>query len=131
MEEALIARLRATGPIAALAGARIDWDDRPGELPALTLTMVSPGRSYTLAGADGLDQPRVQIDCWASTKDGRVALARAVLAEMERADDAHGWNFEPAFLEGRLTAREDDEAGGVAVFRETLDFTFYHQGDTA
>lgn len=127
MEEALLARLLAASPIAAIVGDRVDWDDRSDPMPSLTLTKVSPGREWTHDGPDGLDDPRVQFDCWASTKAARTALARAVLAEMEQPRVAAGWRFHEGSVELERWTREDDLPGEIPVFRAQLDFTFFHQ----
>lgn len=126
METALENRLAAAGPIAAL-GAGVSWDDRPPQVPWVTLTKVAPGREYTHSGPDNLDNPRVQFDCWAGTKTERAALAKAVRDEMETAGTFDQTRFDAAFLEAEFSTRDEDLPGQQAVFRTTLDFTFYHE----
>ena len=134
MEEALLTRLREAARLASISGDRVDWFDRPradddapaATLPAITLFKISPGRDWTMDGPDGLDEPRVQFDCWAERKDVAVALARALLAEMEQPRTVDGWRFHEASLElERWTI--DEDAGGAALFRVQMDFTFFHE----
>lgn len=128
MEEALVARLRAATAVAAIAGTRVSWFERPrrGGLPCVVLTMVSPGREWTHEGPDGLDRPRVQFDCWAESDTASLALARAVLAEMEQPGTVADWVFHEAALETQRTDI-DDLDGGKKLFRVSLDLSFFHQ----
>lgn len=127
MEEALVARLVAA--LGATVGSRVSWFERQRSdaLPALTLNPVSPGRDYDHAGADGLDFPRVQIDCWADRADTVQALRRAVRAEMETAADVSGVRFHPAFVENDTWIGADEQDSGLPLFRVILDFQFYHE----
>lgn len=82
---ALIARFAAVPAIAAIIGTNVSWIERPrsGALPAITLTLIWPGREYTHEGADELDMPLVQFDYWGEDADALRALADLVNAEME------------------------------------------------
>lgn len=129
MEEDLIARLTASAGIAALCGARVAWFGRPrGDgYPCLILSTIDPGREYTHGGADGLDGPRVQFDCYAATDIGAIALKRAVLAEMEASATVGDTVFHNGFLESEATFDEGEQDGGGSLFRVSQDFTFYHE----
>lgn len=124
MEEALIARLLAAPPLAALVGNRINWGLRvQGEpLPALTLTNISPGRSYTYKGAAGLAGPRVQFDAYAADFLTAKALARALITVLEQPATVAGISFAPAFLEAERGPDAEDLGGGARVERVRLDF---------
>lgn len=128
MEEALVARLRAAAPVAAIIGTRVSWFERPrrGGLPCLVLTMASPGREWTHDGPDGLDRPRIQFDCWAESDTAAMALARVVLAEMESARTVADWVFHEAAIETHRTDMDDLE-GGLKLFRVSMDLMFFHQ----
>lgn len=127
MEEDLVTRYTAAAPIAAIVAAgAIGWLDRPrGLFPALVLTKVSPGREWTFDGPDGLDQPRIQHDCWALTKAQAVALARAVLAEAEQQRTVGATTFEPADLELERWPEPEGLEGVGPVFRVQLDLMFF------
>jgi hypothetical protein len=128
MEEALVARLRATGDVASIAGTRISWFERPRRagFPCVVLTQISPGREWTHGGPDGLDRPRIRFDCWAETDTAAVALGRAVQAEMEQPRTVAGWVFHEGQIETRRSDVDDME-GGRKAFRILLEFTFFHQ----
>ena len=129
MEEALVARLSAATAVAGIAWDRISWFERPrrGGLPCVVLTMISPGREWTHGGPDGLDRPSVQFDCWAESDTAALALARAVQAEMEQPRTVSDWVFHEGALEGQQIDTPDDLAGGLKLFRVSLDFSFFHQ----
>ena len=78
--EGLQKRIRANSGVAAIAGARVTWMERPqkGALPAVTLQVISDPRPAHLKGNDGSLATRVQADCWAATYDAALMLARAV-----------------------------------------------------
>jgi hypothetical protein len=82
MEEALRAILAADATLSGLVGTRIYWDTIPQGKPSPNIAMwlVSSVPDYHMAGASGLVESRVQVDCrgdsWASAK----AVARAVEA---------------------------------------------------
>lgn len=129
MEIDLVTRLTGDTAIAALVGEAVSWfgRSRGDGLPALVLTKVSAGREYDHAGADGLDGPRVQIDCLAVTATDTVALRDAVLACMEPAATVGDTKFHNAFLEGEIWIDESEQDGGEALFQLALDFIFYHE----
>lgn len=129
MEEDLVARLTGDAGVAALVGDAVSWFGRvrTDALPALILQKVSPGREYDHAGPDGLDGPRVQFDCMATTATDAVALSRAVIACMEPAATVGDTKFHTAFLEGEIWIDESEQDGGDALFRLALDFVFYHE----
>src|SRR4051812_46510481 len=99
MEEALVAYLLANAGVAALAGTRIYWGERPqgDALPAIVLFKVSPNRDVTLAGPSGLIGPRVQIDCLGGSYALAKTTARAVIAAADAIGGTAG--FQGAFLD--------------------------------
>lgn len=48
------------------------------ELPAIQMTYVSDVGEWHLRGANNLRRVRVQLDCWATTRDAVYALGRLV-----------------------------------------------------
>jgi hypothetical protein len=153
MEEALLARLRATTAVTALVGtnnsrAAIDWIERPEALPALTLQDITAGKIYAHGGAVGLANPVVQIDCWGRTYGEAKALARVVIAEMETTEKVFGPAvdqslildfinqtytvdagilFDESFLVASRAMEPDDLGGGLKVYRQSLDFSVWFQ----
>ncbi|WP_408585918.1 DUF3168 domain-containing protein [Novosphingobium sp.] len=135
MEADLVARLDADAGVGALVGrdasdvATISWGlpVQGAPWPALVLTKISPGREYTHSGHDGLDGPRVQIDVLAETDVAADALAKAVIACMEAPATVGGTKFHSAFLDAEAWVDEGELDGGKALFRISLEFTFYHE----
>jgi hypothetical protein len=129
MEADLLARLLAAPAVAALAGTRGAWNERPERdaLPSFTLTLVTPGRDYTHDGPDPLQGPAVQVDCWGDTPDDAKALADAITAAIEPPATAGATAFRHAFLTTGFDAPVEDLDGGVRVHRRVLQFTIWHQ----
>jgi hypothetical protein len=109
------------------AGSRWSWVDRPqgAGLPAGTLTMISPGRDYTHAGADGLYRARIRTDCWAARHIDATTLAGQVISAIEPAGAVGGTVFEQSFLAANRDMDPESLAGGVTVFRRSLDFMIW------
>jgi hypothetical protein len=124
MRAALRAKLLAHAPLAALVSV-VAWDERPQQqkLPALVLTLVSPGRDYDHEGHDGLDEMRVQIDVWGAEPMAVAAIAAAIPAAIEPEAVHAGWVIGPAFLEA--DAGDRDELGGKPVFRRRQDWMIF------
>jgi hypothetical protein len=77
--------LSAAAPVVALVGTRISPLIRAQDLivPAVTLQRISTNPSNTFAGNGGLDDTRLQVDCWDATYAGARALAIAVRAAFD------------------------------------------------
>jgi hypothetical protein len=80
-------------------------------LPRLTYSRVSTAPSNTLGGNGGLDQVRVQVDCWARSAPAAAALAAQVRSVLE------AQSFK-ALLQNQF----DDYEAETGVFRHSLDF---------
>lgn len=136
MEEDLVARLCAVAGIAARAGDRVSWFERPRPQPgqgwdsvldAITLTNVTAQRGWTHEGPTGFDQASIQFDCWSLDPDNVVALRRALRDEMERVPfvNVGGTRFHPGFLQMEELLPETVE--GVRIFRALDEYRFNHQ----
>ncbi|MES3154345.1 DUF3168 domain-containing protein [Sphingomonas faeni] len=123
MQEALRAKLLADAGVKALA-REIVWDERNqnGPLPAIVLTLVSPGREYNHDGWDGLDDSRVQADIWAKTPAEALALFRALVPAIEPETTTLGWVIGPAFLDDDAGGQSEDLGGGAKIFRRRSDW---------
>lgn len=111
------------------AGDRVSWGNRArGDgLPALVLLMVSPGEEWTHDGPDGLNEPRIRVDCYARLDADADALAAEVKAEMAAAATGGGVVFHPASLEAERDLGDEDEAPGKPVYRVQLEFMFFYE----
>lgn len=130
MEEALIARLLAFAGLSALVDDRVWPIERPEgtSLPALTLQVVSPQRTYTHDGASGFYGPRVQFDSWGETYAAAKLVARQVTAALEVTDvEIAGVRFDAAFLDAERDMGLDDIPGGDKAFRVSQDFFVWWQ----
>jgi hypothetical protein len=125
MEEALITRLLADGGVAALASTRVFPGSRPqgSALPAVELHRISGAPEYADDGEVGLEQARIQINCWGATYTAAKLLARAVTASLSAFEGTIGaTTFQLIELD---IERDLREAGGNAAdypFRTSLDF---------
>jgi hypothetical protein len=125
MEEAIIIRLLADGGVAAIVATRVFPGSRPqgSELPALVLNRISGGPLYADDGEVGLEQGRIQIDCWAATYTEAKLLARAVTASLSAFDGTVGTTvFEFIELENERDLREGGAGSSDYPFRTALDF---------
>lgn len=130
MEEALVERLRAAASVAALVGTTnsrpaINWIERGETLPCVTLQDVSSGRRYAQSGPIDLENPMIQMDCWAETYAAAKLLARAVRDEMETAKTVSGIEFDESFLVAERGMTPDDLGSGIKVFRVSLDISVW------
>jgi hypothetical protein len=125
MEEALIARLLGIAAVSGMVGTRVYPGSRPqgSALPAVVLNRISGGPLYADDGEVGLEQARIQIDCWAATYSAAKKLARAVTASLSAFEGTVG---ETTFQLIELDIEQDlREGGGDAAdypFRTSLDF---------
>jgi len=133
MEEDLVAKLLADDGLEALVGARIYWLDRPqtDALPSITLQVISPGRTYTYAGATGLNGPRVQADCWGASYLSAKQVSRALIAAVEMPGTRGDTVFSAAFLESAADLPPEDmpakQPGGPSkVYRVSMDFIIWN-----
>jgi hypothetical protein len=129
VEEALLAHLLASPDVSAQVGTRVYAGDRPqgSGLPAITIARISGGPEYADEGEIGLDNPRVQIDCWALTYTAAKRAARAVRAALSGLDaEVGGVRFHLATLE---TERDDRERGSNAAeyqYRVSQDWLIWN-----
>ncbi len=125
MEADLVARIAAMG---LAVGNRVSWVDRPkaDALPAITLTRISPGRSYTHDGAIAQKDARVQADVWARSHVEAAQIEAALIAALEPAATVGSTKFGRAFLNGSPDL-PTDMLGGVKVFRRAPDFQVWHE----
>lgn len=91
MEKVLQDRLRDA--LSAVLGSvherpAVDWSERKSNeksaFPAIVLTTVSPGRTYSYDGPDELGVPRIRIEVFDLSPLSAKATKKAVIAVMEQ-----------------------------------------------
>ena len=125
MEEAIIMRLLADSGVADIAATRVFPGSRPqgSALPALVLNRISGGPLYADDGEVGLEQGRIQIDCWAATYTEAKLLARAVTASLSAFEGTVGaTTFQFIELDIERDVREGGGNSADYPFRTALDF---------
>jgi hypothetical protein len=120
VEQRIDTVLRAASAVTALVGDRIS----PAKLrqttayPAITYLGISGNRENHLTGYASLENPLIQIDAWAVTLAGAIAVSDAIIAAMYAATTFS------AILPGRPTDIWDDE---VEKWRRSCDFSVWNR----
>lgn len=95
-EEVVYRALSGNAGIAAIVGTRISpmHSIELGELPCITYSMIGTRPECTQEGPQNMQDPAVQIDCWARLDDydGLKTLRQAVL-DCLYASDSPGWCY--------------------------------------
>lgn len=121
MEESLIAHLLATSALSALVGARVYPGARPqsSALPSATMNVISSTPAYSDDGEDGLQDDRVQFDCWGMTYTSAKQVAREIIKALSA---YKGGIFLYITLELQHDLREGGTDDAEYLFRTSLDF---------
>ena len=129
MEEALIARLRASAAIVSAAGkfegrAAIDLHERKSNertaFSACVVTAIAPGKTYSQDGPDRVRRRLVRFDCFGLSAGTSIVLARAIIAECERPAFVQGVQFAPGQLRFERSLDPED-LGPLRIFRTVAD----------
>jgi hypothetical protein len=125
MEEVIAALLVADAGVAAIAGTRIYWSEKPqgSAWPAVVLHKITGLRDYEMDQPTGLVQARVQADCWAKTYGDAVRLSRAVNTAL---GGYSGGIIQGAFIETERQSFEKSADGAEKFHRVSLDFQIWH-----
>jgi hypothetical protein len=130
MEEAIIARLLATSGISSLVSTRVYPGAVPqgSAMPAMVVNTITGAPIYADEGEVGLDQARMQIDCWATTYAGAKLLAREVRESLSGFEGASGGVTFPYIL---LETTRDSREGGANTseyrYRTSMDFIIWSE----
>jgi len=89
IEEALVAKLKATTAVTDLVAARIFPVIMPLDptFPGMTYAKVFPGRQYSQSGPSGLARGRFQFTCWGATYASAKNVANAVISTLDGLSD--------------------------------------------
>lgn len=128
MEEALLHLLLTNAGISMLAGDRVNWSSRPGDiaLPALALHRIGGRHDGTLTGRSGLVDSKVQINCWGRSFREAKLLSRAVVRALPHAPLAAN----DVVIQGVFIDRESDSFEGdnpVPLYCSRIDLSVWHK----
>lgn len=118
LETKLYTLLSSDAGVVAIASDRVYPDEAPqnAALPYVVYTRISSGRVYSLSGYSGLENPRIQIDCYAETMADVVSLSDAVISAMRGAT-----TFKVAMDDPENMPEED------GTFRIMIDFSIWNE----
>ena len=139
MRDAIIDHLSADAAVLAIvtspAGPKIFPQVAPTSVvnpPYITISQVSGFHSRHLIAADGVANPRYQIDSWATTPAGASTLHKAVREAMDHffgtmGQNQHTETVQGAFLEGEFDGFETPRGGSqVDIYRVISEWSFWH-----
>ena len=130
MEEALIAHLLSDSGVSALVSNRVHPGSLPqgAVLPAIVMNRISGGPQYADEGETGLNEARVQFDCWADSYPQAKRVARAVTARLSAFVGTVGaTTFAHILLDDERDLREGGGNAAEYPFRTSLDFSVWTQ----
>lgn len=119
-------KLTAHAGLSALISTRVHPLQLPQQpsLPALTYRMVSltPVATRDNSGKAGLERPRFQFDCWASTYGGAQAVAQQLREALTTFPQASDPRIDVALVANAL----DDYEPDTDRWRVILDAFIWH-----
>jgi len=86
-------------------------------LPAITYARISGGQENNLSGYSSIENPRIQIDCWAETYKEIKTIAENVHTVLNTTTTFS------AILISDMDFYEDD----VELYRESMDFKIWNR----
>jgi hypothetical protein len=115
IEELIYSNLSTATSVTALVVDRIYPLLMPQDptLPAVTYQRISDNPINSLSGHGGLDNPRIQIDCWATSYSGVKTLSNAVIKAMDSST---------AYKSLRMSDQDLYE-DGTEIYRVSMDFS--------
>lgn len=113
MQTKLAGLLLADATLAALIGNRVQWDTLPqgSAQPSIVMYVISGVPDYTMQGASGYVQTRVQFDCRGMTAASARAVAEALETRLSGFRGTFGgFKFQGIFMQGQRTRFDKDAA---------------------
>ncbi len=130
MEEAFIAYLLAAGAISTLVSNRVfPFSRRQGStLPAITVQRIGGAPEVADDGEAGIEEVRMQVDCWATTYAGARELSRAVRDRLSTfRGTTGGVDFLHVELDNDQDLRESGANAAEYLYRVSLDFLVWFE----
>jgi hypothetical protein len=127
VQEQLRAYLIADATLSGLIGTRLTWgiNDQDAAMPRVTLQRISGAPEYSDEGEVSLGQARVQVDCFATTYAGAVAISRAIRTRISGARFTQSGVTFDVFIDAERDDFEPGE-GGRDVHRVSMDLIVWH-----
>jgi hypothetical protein len=115
IEELIYSNLSTATSVTALVVDRIYPLLMPQDptLPAVTYQRISDNPINSLSGHGGLDNPRIQIDCWATSYSAVKTLSNAVIKAMD---------LSTSYKSLRMSDQDLYE-DGTEIYRVSMDFS--------
>lgn len=115
IEDAMYAHLSTSTALTALVSIRIYPVMMPEDptLPAVTFQRISNNPQWSMSGPCGMDNPTVQVDCWATSYAGAKALGDTLRAAMASA----------ASYKSVQVADQDIYEADTEIYRASMDFS--------
>jgi hypothetical protein len=125
IEEAIIQRLLATSAVATIVGTGVYPGAKPqgAPLPAIVFNKISGAPLYDDKGEAGIEESRLQIDCWATSYTAAKGLARAVRDSLSAFfGTSEGVESLYCTLETERDLRESGSNAAEYLHRTSMDF---------
>lgn len=133
--ETVIAILLETAPVAAIVDARVFPRMMPDatDFPAIVVTKVYGNGAYTMEGDAGLEDARVQIDCYSDRGEAAaIALKKAVRQKLSgfKGGSSSG---SPCAIDASFCINDTDmsesgtERAGPRLKRRMLEFRIWNR----
>lgn len=127
MQSALVARLRAAAPVAAIVGTKIYWTTAPqgAAFPYIRMQTVSDERPDDLDDYEEGRETRVQVDCFSEDYGQARALAEAVVNATNGPLTISGVKFGRSKAEGPRDLGET--VGTKFIHQLSMDLLIWHR----
>lgn len=126
MQQVLANLLLAHQPLKTLVGTNVHWDTmvQGAPLPYVVMFVISGVTDYTMEGASGYVQSRVQIDSRGATAASARAVANALRERLSGFRGLYaGYQFQGCFEMGQRT--RFDKEGTASWFTDSRDFMIH------
>ncbi len=131
MESDFINLIVSDTTVAGFVGSRV----RPvvmsqGEqMPAVVVARVSGGPLYVDEGEVGLEEARIQVDCWSLDYTECKLLAAAIVSRLDQFSGEHGdTTFSLSMLDDERDMSESGANAAEYPMRISLDFIVWKRG---
>jgi hypothetical protein len=122
MEEIIVARLLASAAVTAIVQQRVEFggNTQGSARPRVAIWTIDNGDGLVLAGPDGVQRGRVQVDAYSDSAAQALALGRAITTAL------HGYSSGALRTVSQVSYRFTREGGANEPdrpYRVSIDFT--------